>query len=409
MKTMFKKAVPALLAAVALIVPSSAIAHGSVWTTSVKTATAADGGGIVGTTSKTSYLASNHGYVIAYTESNGLSDHGMINYKALPGSYRNQASFTLGRLLSEGDTGVQTHATCQGSSGDAAKLWIPANIAAWQSQTPSTPAGSEPFWNYIPWQNTGAGLGDGAEVATWVAEVKELTGVDLAAASDLSAACAGIGGTYKDADTVASTTASLTSGYSADISKPLNDQISSLTADKATLTGQLSGLQADLAGANTAKDGALADLAAANSAKSAALSAKATAESAASTAVAAKNAALADVARLSRTLSASTAGATLAGSVAASTGAPVSVSGPGGLAVTINLVISQAEATALRLSSTTIGTATATIGAGGTVSKTVALSSAAKTKVKKLSANLGVTIQVSGSDRAAAKGWTFTK
>ncbi|MCX6388949.1 MAG: hypothetical protein NTX07_09550 [Solirubrobacterales bacterium] len=395
MKTMFKKAVPALLAAVALIVPSSAIAHGSVWTTSVKTATAADGGGIVVTTSKTSYLASNHGYVIAYTEANGLSDHGMINYKALPGSYRNQASFTLDRLLSEGDTGVQTHATCQGSSGDAAKLWIPANIAAWQSQTPSTPAGSEPFWNYIPWQNTGAGLGDGAEVATWVAEVKELTGVDLAAASDLSAACAGIGGTYKAADTVASTTASLTSGYSADISKPLNDQISSLTADKATLTGQLSGLQADLA--------------AANSAKSAALSAKATAESAASTAVATKNAALADVARLSRTLSASTAGATLAGSVAASTGAPVSVSGPGGLAVTINLVISQAKATALHLSSTTIGTATATIGAGGTVSKTVALSSAAKTKVKKLSANLGVTIQVSGSDRAAAKGWTFTK
>jgi hypothetical protein len=378
----------AAVAALALALPAGAFAHGSVWTTFVKTATAADSGGIVGTTSKTSYLASNHGYVKAYTEANGLSDHGMINYKALPGSYRNQASFTLDRLLIEGDTGVQTHATCQGSSGDAAKLWIPANIAAWQSQTPSTPAGSEPFWNYIPWQNTGAGLGDGAEVATWVAEVKELTGVDLAAASDLSAACAGIGGTYKAADTVASTTASLTSGYSADISKPLNDQISSLTDDKATLTGQLSGLQADLAGA---------------------LSAKATAESAASTAVAAKNAALADVARLSRKLSASTAGATLAGSVAASTGAPVSVSGPGGLAVTINLVISQAKATALHLSSTTIGTATATIGAGGTVSKTVALSSAAKTKVKKLSANLGVTIQVSGSDRAAAKGWTFTK
>ena len=378
----------AAVAALALALPAGAFAHGSVWTTFVKTATAADGGGIVGTTSKTSYLASNHGYVKAYTEANGLSDHGMINYKALPGSYRNQASFTLDRLLIEGDTGVQTHATCQGSSGDAAKLWIPANIAAWQSQKPSTPAGSEPFWNYIPWQNTGAGLGDGAEVATWVAEVKELTGVDLAAASDLSAACAGIGGTYKAADTVASTTASLTSGYSADISKPLNDQISSLTDDKATLTGQLSGLQADLAGA---------------------LSAKATAESAASTAVAAKNAALADVARLSRKLSASTAGATLAGSVAASTGAPVSVSGPGGLAVTINLVISQAKATALHLSSTTIGTATATIGAGGTVSKTVALSSAAKTKVKKLSANLGVTIQVSGSDRAAAKGWTFTK
>ena len=378
----------AAVAALALALPAGAFAHGSVWTTFVKTATAADSGGIVGTTSKTSYLASNHGYVKAYTEANGLSDHGMINYKALPGSYRNQASFTLDRLLIEGDTGVQTHATCQGSSGDAAKLWIPANIAAWQSQTPSTPAGSEPFWNYIPWQNTGAGLGDGAEVATWVAEVKELTGVDLAAASDLSAACAGIGGTYKAADTVASTTASLTSGYSADISKPLNDQISSLTDDKATLMGQLSGLQADLAGA---------------------LSAKATAESAASTAVAAKNAALADVARLSRKLSASTAGATLAGSVAASTGAPVSVSGPGGLAVTINLVISQAKATALHLSSTTIGTATATIGAGGTVSKTVALSSAAKTKVKKLSANLGVTIQVSGSDRAAAKGWTFTK
>ena len=415
MNTMFKKAVPALVAAAALAIPTGAMAHGSVWTTTVKTATAAVGG-VVGTTSNTSYLASNHGYVIAYTESNGLADHGMINYKALPSAYRNQASFTLSRLLSEGDTGVQTHATCQGDTGDVAKLWTPEAIVSWQSITPTTPAGAEPFWNYIPWQKTAAGLGDTAEVDVWIGKIKDLTGVDLATASDLPAACASIGGTYKAADTTASTTASLVSAYSADISAPLSSQITSLTSDKATLTTQLTGLQADLAAANGAKDGALADLATANAAKASALSdlaaasaAKSSAEAARDVALAQKATALAEVARLSRTLTASTATSTLAGSVASNTGAPVNVSGPGGLTVTINLVISSAKATSLKLSSTTIGTGTATIGSGGTVSKTISLTTAAKAKVKALSSSLPVTIEVRGGDRFASKAWTFTK
>jgi len=429
MNSMFKKAVPAFVAAAALAVPTGAMAHGSVWTTTVKTATAAVGG-VVGTTSNTSYLASNHGYVIAYTESNGLSDHGMINYKALPSAYRNQASFTLSRLLSEGDTGVQTHATCQGDTGDVAKLWTPEAIISWQSITPTTPAGAEPFWNYIPWQKTAAGLGDTAEVQVWIAKIKDLTGVDLATATDLPAACASIGGTYKAADTTASTTASLVSAYSADISAPLSAQVTSLTSDKTALTTQLTGLQADLASANGAKDGALADLATANAAKATALSdlaaansakatalanlaaantAKTSADAARDAALAQKATALAEVTRLSRTLTASTAASTLSGSTAANTGAPVNVSGPGGLTVTINLVISSAKATSLKLSSTIIGTGTATISSGGTVSKTISLSTAAKAKVKALSSSLPVTIEVRGGDRFATKAWTFTK
>jgi len=402
-----RKIAAALVAAASMAFPAGALAHPSVWQTTAKVA-GTSVGGVVPTTDRVSYAVTNHGWTMAFNETNGATSNGMMNFRFLPSAYRNQVGFTLARFLSEGDTGVQPHATCRGSSGTVAGLWTPQAIASWQSQTPATPAGAEPFYNYIPWQRTAVGLDDADEIAVWVAKVKDLTGVDLDTTTDFAAACSSIGGTYTAADSVATTTASLNSGYAASITAPLNTQIASLGT-------QLTGLQADLASANSAKDGAVADLATANAAKAAALadlatanSAKATAISERDVAVAAKNAALAQIANLSRTLTASTAAATMRGLTAATSGAPVTVSGPGGRSVTVRLAISEAQKTALKLSSTQIGTATATIAAGGSSVIAVQIASSARTKIKAIKANVAVTITVTSGDRIATKAWKFT-
>lgn len=406
-----RKMAIALTAVASLAVPTGAMAHGSVWQTTSKIAGTAVGG-VVPTSGQASYAVTNHGYTMVFKETNGVTDHGMINYKVLPSAYRNQAGFTLSRLLSEGDTPVQTHATCAGSSGTAAALWTPEAIASWQSQTPSTPAGAEPFWNYVPWQKVATGLGDGEEVAVWIEKVKDLTGIDLATTTDFAAACTSIGGTYTAADAVATTTASLNSAYAADVTAsavaPLNTQIASLGT-------QLTGLQADLASANSARDGAIADLASANAAKATALSdlaaanaAKATALSERNSAISARDAAVAQVANLNRVLSVGTAAATLKGSVAGTSGAPVTVSGPGGRAVTVKLTISDTQRANLKLGSTEIGSASGTIAAGGSSTITVQLATAAKAKIKGIKSSVAVTITVTSGDRIATRAWKFT-
>ncbi len=387
-------------AVAALALPAGASAHPSVWQTTAKVAGTAVGG-VVPTTDRVSYAITNHGYTMVLNETNGQTANGMMNFKVLPTAYRNQAGFTLARFLSEGDTGAQPHATCRGNTGTVAALWTPEAIAAWQSQTPTTPAGAEPFFNYIPWQKTAAGLDDEAEIADWVAVVKDKTGVDLAATTDFAAACSGIGGTYVAADAVGTTTASLNSGYAAQVVAPLNSQISTLNGQVSALGTQLTGLQADLATANAAKDGALSDLAAANSAKAAALADLATANNA-------KDAALAQVANLGRSLGASTSSASIRGLTAGTAGAPVTVSGPGGRQVTVTLTIGATQAKSLKLASTVIGTATGTIAAGGSSSINVSLVSAAKTKIKAIKKDLGVTITVTSGDRLATKAWKFT-
>ncbi|MEI6447584.1 MAG: hypothetical protein WCO96_06855 [Actinomycetes bacterium] len=380
-------------AAAALALPAGASAHSSVWQTTAKVPGTVVNG-VVPTTDRVSYAITNHGYTMVLNETNGQTANGMMNYKVLPSAYRNQAGFTLARLLSEGDTGAQPHATCRGNSGAVTTLWTPEAIAAWQSQTPTTPAGAEPFYNYVPFQKIAAGLDDEAKIADWVAVVKDKTGVDLAATSDFAAACSGIGGTYVAADTVGTTTASLNSGYAALVAGPLNTQI-------AYLGTQATGLLANVATLTTARDDAISSLLAANAAKDAALADLAAANTA-------KGAALAEVANLSRSLGASTSSASIRVRTAGTTGLPVLVSGPGGRQVTVTLTIGATQAKGLKLASTVIGTATGTIAAGGSSSITAPLIGAAKAKIKAIKANLGVTITVTSGDRIAVRRTLFT-
>ena len=241
-----RRIIGAAVATAALAVPAGALSHGSVFETTAKTIAPGDTAPIPfgDLVDQTQYVVTNHGYTIVLRESNGALDHGMINFKVLPGAYRNQPGFEPGpagtrtRLLSEGDTAVQPHATCRGGTGLGE-----AQILAWQ--------GADPFYNYVPWQKTAAGLQDEAEVATWIGVVKTATGVDLSTlntVSDFTTACAGIGGTYTPADATVTTAAALASGTIADATAaatgPLNTQVASLNTKVAELTAAKTAVEA---------------------------------------------------------------------------------------------------------------------------------------------------------------------
>ncbi len=234
----------ALTAAAALALPATALAHPTVYESTAKVLPAGPvpptQGGLL---PQTRYLVTNHGFSYVLRESNNATDHGVMNYAAVPGAYRNQPGFesvpgTRTRLLKEADTGAQAHATCRG----VAKLDNEAAILAWQ--------GADPFYNYVPFQKTSAGLED--DPAAWIPVVKTLTGVDLET-QDPAAACAALSGIYTPADEMQTTTAALNSGYLEHETAPLNAQIATLTkavtdadAARATLQGLLDAAKAEL-------------------------------------------------------------------------------------------------------------------------------------------------------------------
>ncbi len=228
----FRRAAVAVAVA-ALVAPAAAAAHGSVFTVTAKTVVGpvpATAGGLV---DQTQYVVTNHGYTYVLRESNGASDKGMINFKVLPSAYRNQAGFTKARLLSEGDTGAQPHATCR----NVPQLESLAAILAWQ--------GTDPFYNYVPFQSTSAGLEDAA--SSWIPVVLAQTGVNLATVTDFAAACASIAGTYVPADTTQTTSASLNAGQVSDALAPFQAQVASLQGDVGTLEGENTTLTARIA------------------------------------------------------------------------------------------------------------------------------------------------------------------
>ena len=241
-----RRIIGAAVATAALAVPAGALSHGSVFETTAKTIAPGDTAPIPfgDLVDQTQYVVTNHGYTMVLRESNGALDHGMINFKVLPrrlpepAGLRARGRGTRTRLLSEGDTAVQPHATCRGGTGLGE-----AQILAWQ--------GADPFYNYVPWQKTAAGLQDEAEVATWIGVVKTATGVDLATlntVSDFTTACAGIGGTYTPADATVTTAAALASGTIADATAtatgPLNTQVASLNTKVAELTAAKTAVEA---------------------------------------------------------------------------------------------------------------------------------------------------------------------
>ena len=246
----------------------------------------------------------------------------------MPGTYRNQPGFEPGasgtrtRLLSEGDTGAQPHATCRGVSA----LDAESAVLGWQD--------ADPFYNYVPFQKAAAGLED--DPALWIEDVLALTGVNLGQVSDVAAQAAtelealceapAVGGTFYPADQTQTSTASLNSGFAHDLTTPL--------------TAQIAQLQADLTGANAAQTSAQSSLAAQTSAKSS---------------LEAQNTALtAQVAQLK--LEATRL------KINSVSGGSVKLAGPAGKAVTIKMTISKTVAKALKLKSRTLATATGKIG-----------------------------------------------
>ncbi len=106
----------------------------------------------------------------------------------MPGGYRRPAAPGIPMTESQwlnwpmAQTGIQSHATCQG----VAALNTEANILAVQSND------TDPFWNYVPLQKTSSGLGD--EPEQWIPVV--LSGDrrephELGTAAEFRTACEG--------------------------------------------------------------------------------------------------------------------------------------------------------------------------------------------------------------------------
>lgn len=229
------------LAVLALALPASAAAVPTVTSVVAKTGnpgvtflTDPTGAGLT-TTQRRSTLSID-GYVLGFAEDNGVIGGGALDYSALPGDYRAPMTAADKLAYPAAQTDVQAHATCSGVPA----LSAGATILAWQ--------GSDPAYAYVPWQKTTAGLGD--DPARWIAVVRTATGVDLAAATDLRAACERLGGSYHAADTSSSVASALIAGALA----PLQAQIAPLQAQVATLRSS----EASLRRAKEASDRAAA-------------------------------------------------------------------------------------------------------------------------------------------------------
>ena len=365
----------AAVAALALALPAGAFAHPSVWETTAKITNSASSPVpdlCSGTDTRKSYVVSNHGFTMALNETNCAVDKGMLNYKFLPSSTR--ATLTLAAYLGAGDTGAQPHATCRQGSGVVDQLWGTtagtSAITAWQTAKTNT-AGGEPFFNYVPWQKTSAGLED--DPAKWIPVVLAKTDVNLSSYStvdEFTAACAGIGGVYTAADKIGTTMQSMNSGFAHDITATVT----------AAVTAEVT---AEVTAAVTAAVGAPLQ----------AEVAKLTAE----------------VASLSRVLTVKAASAKLAAKTAAGSGVAVKISGPAGYHLRAFLTVTDASARKVGLRYLGLGTADVTIGDAGTADATIKLNAAAKAKLKALGKDLPVRIEVKGADRFAAGELTLTK
>jgi hypothetical protein len=213
-------AVAVAVALVAFAVPAAASAHPGVYTVTQKVAGA---GCIFPTTGcltdQIQYAVANDGWALGFTETNNLPPGGgLINYKRMPGTRRAPKTPEEKRTYADAQTNLQAHATCSTPALDDG-----ARILAWQ--------GNDPFFNYVPFQSTSAGLGD--EPSEWIPVVKQAAGVDLTglSAAQAQAACTGLGGTYRPADQPASITTAM---ISAAVS-PLQSQIGSLQVQVSTL------------------------------------------------------------------------------------------------------------------------------------------------------------------------------
>lgn len=250
------------VAALSLALPAVAAAHPAVYDVTKMTAPGGcewpDTGACLAEGAKR-YVVVNHNIPVAYDETNGLdeNDGGVIDFQRFPGAYRKTIPTPADWLaVVPARTGVQAHATCESTATSD-----PANIVGWQ--------GPEPFYAYIPWQSTAAGIDD--DPADWIGYVKALTGVDLTGmdAAAAAAACEQLPGatptSYHPADTPVATSvaAGLVAHEVEHATEPLKAQIESLTGEKSSLQEQIDtwkGKESSLAGQVAALTGAKAGL-----------------------------------------------------------------------------------------------------------------------------------------------------
>jgi hypothetical protein len=309
------------------------------------------------------YVVGSDGYAAVLTEANGLAQNGWLDLAQNPGTYRN--SETPAQWLTLGVTGAQTHATCwpvDPATAGGAKLstldTTDDNILAvqnWKKEHPADPV--QPFWNYVPWQSSGAGFGDTPD--QWIATVKAVTGVDLTGMSvaTAAAACEAVGGAYVPADTAGS---HIEQAFTADqvtaAVAPLTARIDGLTAANQGLTAQVAALTQSLA-----------DASAANS---------------------------------RRPLTVAIAGRRMPW-----TSPAVMVTGAPGARVSVRTVVSKALAKRLRLKSRVVGSVSKPMTAQGAVLVTVKPTKAASKALRAFHGKIHVTYLVrSGSASASATG-----
>ncbi len=245
----------------ALALPATASAHPAVFTSEQRvlrpgdTCTIPDASCVTDNT-RITYAVSNDGFAMGFTEgtvtnpvgatreTNGaLPGRGLLNYRMLPGTWRGQAN-DANRLqwlaVADAQTDLQAHATCMGNPA-----WdTPTNILAWQD---------DPFFNYLPWQKTSAGIGD--DPADWIPVVQAATGVNLSTlntAAEFKAACESpaVGGTYYAADT----SSKITNAIETAIKTPLESQITTLSNSLTALTAAKAAVDAQLVAATKPRD-----------------------------------------------------------------------------------------------------------------------------------------------------------
>ncbi len=379
----------ALALTAALAVPAFASAHGSVYKSSAKVGATL--------TDETRYFITNHGFSFVLRETNGLEGtKGMVAYNLIPSAWRTGKPFAT--VMAQGGTGVQPHATCAG----AAVLETETAIRSWQ--------GADPFYNYVPFQTTSAGLEDDPALWTATLEGQGVTAADLATVDSRTAKCAALGGTYTPADLIQSNATALATGTLAEAAEPLNEEIDALEAANATLTAEKNAITADLA-----------TLAAELTTLKAQGTTTVNANSTLSTQVATLNAAVAGTQSelaAARTQVGSlqsaatpiklTVGSAKAKKVAAS-GQTVSVIAAPSKAITVTVSVSEAQARKLKLSSSVLGKRTATTAADGTASVKVKVSKAAAKALKGLKRSLSTTIDATSGDRFATAKSKLTR
>ena len=236
---LFRLAAASVLAA--LVGPAAAFAHPGVYTVdqAVRSGSCSYPDASCLTT-RTQYDVANDGWALSFTEDNGLTTPGggMINYKAMPSGWRTPMTSEDKRTYSDAKTALQAHATCTLPALDSAAT------LAWQ--------GSDPFFDYIPWQSKSAGIGD--DPAKWIPVVKQKTGVDLTGMADdhAKAACATLAGSdtaYHKADTPATVADALL----ASVTSPLQSQVSQLQNQVGVLQAGKAASDAAAAAAETAR------------------------------------------------------------------------------------------------------------------------------------------------------------